>query len=151
VASQIDRTMWWANRLLGPVAAAAIGAICGFAIQWPVALIAMRLNGAGYTGVEPRWDPGFASFAALTEGLVFGAPLAVVAYLLFFLPDKPRLVVRAFPILFFGTALGAAPGVWLGPGAVFTVVPCFLASCILAKFRIHKAAHLTDHHLRGIP
>ena len=84
-----------------------IGGASGFAIQWPVALLAMRVNGAGYSGTEPRWDPEFASFSALTEGLPFGFAFATIAYLLLFASFPPRISARVIPILFLGNLCGS--------------------------------------------
>jgi hypothetical protein len=96
----------------------------------------MRFNSAGYTDTAPHWDPYFASFVAVTEGLVFGVPLAVFAYLVFFLPYPPRLIARILPLLFLGAVLGAIPGVWLGVSALFTVIAVFIASCLIATWRL---------------
>jgi len=96
----------------------------------------MRFNAAGCTDTAPHWDPYFASFVAVTEGLLFGVLLSVFAYLVFFLPYPPRLILRILPLLFLGAVLGAIPGVWLGVGALLTVIVVFIASCLMASRRL---------------
>jgi hypothetical protein len=96
----------------------------------------MRWNGAGYSDTAPHWDLTFASFSAVTEGLLFGVLLSVPAYLLFFLPYPPRLIVRVLPLLFLGALLGAIPGMWDPVGALFTVVVAFIAACVIATWRL---------------
>ena len=100
----------------------------------------MRLNAAGYSDTAPHWDLTFASFSAVTEGLLFGVLLAVPAYLLFFLPYPPRLVARVLPLLFLGALLGAIPGVWEPIGALVTVAVAFTASCLIATWRLRVLA-----------
>ena len=122
----------------GSLVAGFAGAISGFGAQWLVALLSMRLNGAGYTGVAPHWDPSFAAFDASLHGAPVGGLLAIAAYLLFFSSYPPALVARSVPTLFAFTLLGALPGIWLGPGALFTVVLLFLGGCLLVARRLSR-------------
>jgi hypothetical protein len=96
----------------------------------------VRLDEAGSSGAAPHWDLTYAAFLAVTEGLLFGVLLSIPAYLLFFLPYPPRLIVRVLPLLFLGALLGAIPGVWEPVGALFTVVLAFIASCVVATWRL---------------
>ena len=98
----------------------------------------MRLNGAGYTGVTPHWDPGFALFDASLHGAPVGGMLAIAAYLLFFSWHPPALVARSVPTLFAFTLVGALPGIWLGAGALFSVVLLFLGGCVLEARRLSR-------------
>jgi hypothetical protein len=130
---------------LGTFVAVLAGAICGFAAQWPVALLSMRLYGAGYSDTTPRWDPAFATFDAASHGAPIGGVLAVAGYLLFLKSFPPGLVVRSIPTLFAFSLLGALPGIWFGPGDLFSVVPLFLLGCIVVARRLSRRTAVTAH------
>jgi hypothetical protein len=133
----------------GSLVAGLVGVLSGFAAQWPVALLSMRLNGAGYSGVAPHWDPRFAAFDASLHGAPVGGIVAIGAYLLFFSSYPPALIARWVPTLFAFTLLGALPGIWLGPGALFTVVPLFLGGCVFVARRLaRERPELVAHPLR---
>ena len=106
------------------VGLAGLGALCGYLVQWPVGLLTARF----YDG---RWDTSYAAFSADAAAFI-GAFLTPVAYLLFFSRFPFRAFVRRVPSLLGFTLVGALPGIFLGFGALFTVVPLFLAGCILA-------------------
>lgn len=122
--------------VLGAIVAGVVGALSGFCAQWPVALLGMRLSGAGYTGVEPHWDMRFATFDASLHAAPLGSLVAIVVYLLLFSPYPLPLVARSVPTLFAFTLAGALPGIWLGPAALITVMISFLAGCIFVARRL---------------
>ena len=134
--------------VLGSLVAALAGVICGFAAQWPVALLGMRLYGAGYSGTTPRWDPAFATFDAALHGAPVGAVLAIAGYLLFLASFPPRLIVRSIPTLFSFSLLGALPGIWLGPGGLFSAVPMFLLGCIVVARHLSRLTAVTAQPVR---
>ncbi len=115
-----------------------IGAVLGFVIQWPISLLYMRLYGAGYSGTEPHWDVGFATFDAALHAAPIGALLAVLAYGLFLRKFPPGLVARSIPGIFLATFCGALPGMWIGIGALGTIVPCFLLGVIHAAYLLSR-------------
>jgi len=126
IAAQVSLVV---RLLAGPIVAGAIGALSGFVIWWPIALVAFT---------APRWDAGYAAFRAFTDGAVFGFIFSVLAYLLFFLPYPPRAVLRVVPLLFLGATVGALPGLWLGIGALSTIPIAFLVACFFAKERVQR-------------
>jgi hypothetical protein len=127
--------------LAGSVLAAAIaGAVIGFVIEWPIALLAMRIDGAGYTNTPPDWDPAFATFDALLHGAPLGFILAAAARLLFFSRYTLATIAPFIPVLACFTLAGAIPGIWIGPGSLFTVVPTFLIGCIFVAYRLSHIA-----------
>lgn len=130
----------WAVRrrasVLGSIVAGLVGGLSGFLAQWPAALLSMRLHGAGYTGVEPHWDVRFATFDASVHGAPTGAFVAIAVYLLLFSLYPAPSVARSVPTLFAFALAGALPGIWLGPGALLTVVLSVLAGCILVARRL---------------
>ncbi len=132
--------------LLGTVVAGVLGAALGFAAQWPISLAYMRLTGAGYTGVEPRWDTAFATFDAWNAVLP-GSVLAMAAYPLFFSRFPSRQVARSVPTLFVFVVLGAIPGLWIGPLAIITVTLAFLAGCIFVARRLSQQTGIVSHPL----
>ncbi len=131
------------HRIAGSVVAGVLGAVCGFLAQWPVALLSVRLN-----GTAARWEVQVATFRALSEGAFFGAPLAIVAYVLFFSSFPPVAVARRVPLLFAFTVLGALPGIWLGIGMLFTVVPAFLGGCVFAARGLARETGIQAHPFR---
>jgi hypothetical protein len=109
----------------------------------------MRLSGAGYTAVEPRWDVRFATFDASLHGAPIGALLAIAVYLLLFYPYPAPSVARSVPTLFAFALVGALPGIWLGPAALLSVVLSFLAGCIVVARRLaHQHPDVVAHQFR---
>lgn len=112
-----------------------VGAAAGFAIEWLVSLGSMRLKGAGYTGVEPHWDLGYATLSGFRHGVPFGAVMAVLMERLLLAPLPLRDLRTRAPILFTATLLGALPGLAIDPGHVFTATVAFVASVVWVRWR----------------
>ena len=115
--------------------AIAAGAMGGWLAEWPAALLSMRLTGAGYTGTEPHWDPGWASFSATYHGAPFGALLGVTGYLLFLRSLPGRRVIRSVPVLFAVTLTVAVVSSIFGAFGrlVLTAAAFFLACWCVAE------------------
>jgi hypothetical protein len=120
-----------------------VGAAGGWLAAWPAGLLDMRLTGAGYTGVEPHWDPAFATFLARSNALPFGAAFGLCGYLFLIWPMPVRRVVAAVPVLFAWTLIGALVA---APGGVFAQVviapAAFFVGCWLVRRRWPEEAEL---------
>jgi hypothetical protein len=100
----------WQTVAAATVFAALAGGVCGWAAEWPAALLDMRIRGAGYSHTIPGWDSSSAFFAAPTNGAPFGVLFGLFGYLSLLRPLPLGRIIRATPLLFAATLLGAVLG-----------------------------------------
>jgi hypothetical protein len=106
------------------------GIVGGWLVCWPASLLEMRLTGAGYSGTNPHWDLEWATFFANWHGAPFGGFFGLIGYIFFLHKLSSTALIRAFPILYLYTLLGALLGCLGGPfGQLILSGIAFFVAC----------------------